>query len=57
MHQWSLRVANDIKLNQVRVYHERVYAENVLGKFWFLRSFSFQHYSNFITNINSENVS
>ena len=55
--QWSLCVANDFVLNQVCVYHERVYAYNVLSKFWFVRSFSSQHYSKFITNITSENVS
>ena len=55
--QWSLRVANDIVLNQVYVYHERVYADNVLSKFWFVMSFSSQHYSKFITNISSEYVS
>ena len=55
--QWSLCVANDIVLNQVGVYHERVYADNVVSKFWFVRSFSSQHYSKFITDITSENVS
>ena len=55
--QWSFRVANDILLNQVGVYHERVYAENVVSKVWFVRSFSSQHYSKFISNITSENVS
>ena len=55
--QWSFRVANDIVLNQVCVYHERVYAYNVVSKFWFVRSFSSQHYSKFITNITSKNVS
>ena len=55
--QWSLCVANDIVLNQVGVYHERVYADNAVSKFWFVRSFSSQHYSKFITNISSENVS
>ena len=55
--QWSLRVANDIVLNQTRVYHERVYADNVLSKFWFVRSFSSQHHSIFIANIATENVS
>ena len=55
--QWSLCVANDIVLNQVCVYHERVYADNVVSKIWFVRSFSSQHYSKFITNITSENVS
>ena len=37
--QWSFRVAHDIVLNQVRVYHERMYADNVVSKFWFVRSF------------------
>ena len=55
--QWNLCVANNIVLNQVGVYHERVYANNVLGKLLFVRSFSSQHYSKFITNITSENVS
>ena len=55
--QWSLCVANNISLNQVGVYHERVYADNVVSKFWFVRSFSSQPYSKFNTNIISENVS
>ena len=55
--QGSLYVANDNVLNQVGVYHERVYADNVLSKFCFVRSFSSQHYSKFITNITSQNVS
>ena len=55
--QGSFCVANNIVLNQVGVYHERVYANNVVGKFWFVRPFSSQHYSKFITNITSENVS
>ena len=55
--QWSPCVANDFVLNQVCVYHERVYAYNVVNNFWFVRSFSSQHYSKFITNITSENVS
>ena len=55
--QWSFCVANDIVLNQVGVHHERVYADNVVSKFWFVSSFSSQHYSKFITNITSENVS
>ena len=54
---WIHRVANDILLHRVRVYHERGYADNVVSKFWFVRSFSSQHYSQFITNITSENVS
>ena len=55
--QWSFCVANDILLNQVGVYPDRVYADNVVSKFWFVRSFSSQHYSKFNTNITSENVS
>ena len=55
--QWSFRVANNIVLNQVGVYHERVYADNVVSKIWFVRSFPSPHYSNFITNITCENVS
>ena len=55
--QWSLCVANDIVLNQICVYHERVYAYNVVSKFWFVRSISSQHFSKFITDITSENVS
>ena len=55
--QWSLCVTNDIVLNQVGVYHERVYADNVVSKFWFVRSLSSQHYSKFITIISSEKVS
>ena len=55
--QWSFCVANEIVLNQVGVYHERVYADNVVSKFWFVRSFSSQHYSKFTTNITSGNVS
>ena len=37
--QRNLRVANDIELNQ-GVYDERMYAGNVVGNFWFLRSLS-----------------
>ena len=55
--QWRLCVANNIVLNRVCVYQERVYAYNVVSKFWVLRSFLAQHYSNFITDITSENVS
>ena len=57
LQQWSLCVANDNVLNQVGVYHDRVYADNVVSKFWFVRSFSSQHYSKFITNVTCENVS
>ena len=55
--QWSACVANDIVLNDFCVYHERVYAYNVVSNFWFLGSFSTQHYSKSITDITSENVS
>ena len=55
--QWNLCVANDIVLNQVGVYPEKVYADNVVSKFCLVRSFSSQHYSKFITNLTSENVS
>ena len=55
--QWSLRVAHNFVLNQVRVYHERVYVDNMLSKFCFVRSFSSQQYSKFINNVTSENVS
>ena len=55
--QGSFRVVNGIVLNQVGVYHERVCADNVVSKIWFVRSFSSQHYSKFITNNTSENVS
>ena len=54
--QWSFCVTNDIVLNQVGVYHEIVYANNVVSKFWFVWSFSSQIYSKFITNITSEYV-
>ena len=54
--QWSSRVAHDNVLNQVCVYHERVYAGKVLGKFWFVRSYSSQHHSKFTANIATENV-
>ena len=55
--QGNLCVTNDIVLNQVCVYQDRVYAYNVVSRFWFVRSFSSQHYSKFITNIFCENVS
>ena len=55
--QWSLCLANHIVLNQVGVYHERVYVDNVVINLWFVRSFSSLHYSEFINNITSEKVS
>ena len=48
---------NDIVLSQVRVYHERVYPDNIVSKIWLVRSFSSQHHSKFFANITSENVS
>ena len=53
----NLCVANDIVLNQVGVYHERVCADNVVSEFCSARSFSSQLYSKFISNITSEKVS
>ena len=49
--QWGFLVANDTVHNQDRVYHERVYADKVVTKVWFLRSFSSQHHCKFIANI------
>ena len=37
--QWGLCVTNSISLNQVLVYHERVYADKVVIRIWSLRSF------------------
>ena len=46
------------KLYSIRsVYIMRVYTDNVVSKFWFVRSFPSQHHSKLITNITSENVS
>ena len=53
----SFCVTNDIALNQVRVYIERVYQDNVVGKFWFVRSVSSQHHSNYLANVPTEIVS
>ena len=44
------------EFNQVRVYPDRVYADNAVSKFWFVRSFFSQHHSNVYANITSENV-
>ena len=54
--QRSFCVSNDALLNQVCVYHERMYAYNVMSNLWFVRSFFSQHYSKFITNITSKIV-
>ena len=55
--QWVHRVANDIVLYQVLVCHERVYADNVVGKFWFVSSFLSQHPSKLVANIATEKMS
>ena len=54
--QWGFRVANDIALNQVRIYQERAYADNGGSKFWLVRPVSSQTHSNFITNIATEKM-
>ena len=54
--QWGLRVVNGIELIQVRVYRERVYADNVVSIFWFVRSFSSQHHSKFLANFATERL-
>ena len=53
----SFRVANDIVLNQAPVFFQRVYADNVVSKFWFVRSFSSQHHSKFNANVATEKKS
>ena len=53
----GLRVGNDIVLNQFRVYHERVYADNVVSYYWIVGSFSLQHHYNSFANIAPGNVS
>ena len=56
--QWGLRVANDIVLKKVHVYHEKMYAdEKVVSKLRFVRSFTFQHHFKFSANITSETIS
>ena len=50
-------VANDIGLNEIHEYDERVYADKVLSKLWFVRSFSSRHHSQFLANIASEILS
>ena len=53
----GFRVAKEFVLNQVRVFYERVYADNDVSKFRFVMYSSSQHYSKFIANITSQNVS
>ena len=48
--QRSLRGANDFVTNEVRVFLERVYADNVVSKFWIMRSLSSQHYHKLVAN-------
>ena len=54
---WNFRGTNNFVLNQVRVYHERVYVDNVLSKFCFVTPFSSKHHIKFIANNNSKTVS
>ena len=54
--QWSLCFANDFVLNRVRVYRERVYADNFVSKFWLVRYYFSQHHSKFHANIVSKIV-
>ena len=55
--QRSFSVANEMALNQVLVYLERVYADNFVSKFWFTVSSSSQHHSKLTSNSFSEFVS
>ena len=55
--RWDFRVANDIVLNQFLLNHERLCEDNVVSKFWFVRSSSSQPYSKFIPNTSTEKVS
>ena len=55
--EWNFRIANHIVLNQVPVYLERVFADNVVSNFQLVRLFSSQHHSKFNTNITSESAS
>ena len=55
--QWGPRFANDIILIQVCVYHQRVHADIVASRFWFVRSFSYQFYSKFATINTFKNLS
>ena len=56
--QWGFRGANDIDivLNQVRVYHDNVYADNVVSKFGYLRSFFSPYHSKIIADIANKNL-
>ena len=54
--QWRLCVAHIIVLNQVSVYHERMYADKVISKHWLVMSSSSQKYYEVLANIASKNV-
>ena len=54
--QCSNRVANIFVLNQVRVDQDGLYADNVLSKIWFGKSYSSQNLSNFLANFATEKV-
>ena len=41
----------------VVAFRERVFADDVVSKFWFVRSFYSQHHPKFLANIATENVS
>ena len=56
MQQRNFLVANDIVLNHVRVYHEKVYTDNVVSKFRFVMSFSSQHHCKRLASIATGNV-
>ena len=53
----SCRVANSFVLNEVCVYNERVYADNIVSKFCFVTSYTSQHHTNFIANLTSRKKS
>ena len=50
-------VTNDIVLTQVRVCHERVFVDNIVSNFSFVRLFSPKNQYKFIANFAAENVS
>ena len=43
--QWSFCVTNEIVVKQVSAYFEKVYADIVVSRFWFARSFSLKQHS------------
>ena len=56
MQERNFCVANIIVLNEICVYHERVYSENVVSKVWSVRFTSSQHYPNLMSIVFSEIV-